>query len=311
MANPGGIEIHISLRTGELSGIRIATIPLVDVQAILIPRDRLDEVKHDIDKRLAVYLLLDTKERTFYIGRTDDARERLSYWNNKDGEEWWGTAVAVISQTKLGLSESDIKWLEWRCIKAANEIKRQVAKAAKEIGREVTKGRFRFQKDQRQPDEPSIAKAMQGAMSGLFDSLCTLVSVLGYPVFEPLEDVDRDLERGDFSFSDSDDVFHCRGKDANATGVWVQNHFMVRKDSLARADIVPCAKETVGPVRKKLIDEGILTKEGDKLRFAQDHVFRSVSGAAAVVLGRPADGWIEWKDKDGRTLDDIRTSQSR
>jgi len=28
------------------------------------------------------------------------------------------------------------------------------------------------------------------------------------------------------------------------------------------------------------------------------------------VLGRPADGWIEWEDKNGKTLDDIRASQS-
>ena len=303
MANPEGIEIRVTLRTGELSGIRIATIPLVDVQAILIPRDRLDEVAHDIDKRLAVYLLLDTVERTFYIGRTDDARERLSYWNKKEGEEWWGTAIAVISQTELGLNDSHIKWLEWRCIADAKEIERQVTKAAKEIGPDVTNGRFRFHKDQRQPDEPS-----QGAMSGLFDSLCTLVSVLGYPVLEPLADIDRPSVQEEISVSDSGEVFHCRGKDAVATGAFAEGGFIVRKGSHARPDIAPSARETVGPVRKRLIDDGVLAKEGGKLRFTQDHTFRSVSGAASVVLGRAADGWIEWEDKNGRTLDEIRAS---
>jgi hypothetical protein len=304
MANSEGIEIHVTLRTRELSGIRIATIPFVDVQAILIPRDRLGEVKKDIDGRLGVYLLLDPDEHTFYIGRSDDVWNRLSYWNSKVGEEWWGTAVAVISQAELGLSEKDIRWLEWRCIKAAREIVLQVAKTAKEIGPEVTKGRFQFQKNQKQPTKPSIANAMQGAMSVLFDSLCTLVSVLGYPVFEPLEDIDRPSVQDEISVPNSDAVFRCRGKQANATGVWVQNHFMVRKGSLARPDVVPCAKETVGPLRKKMIDDGVLTEEGGKLRFAQDHTFRSVSGAASVVLGRPADGWIEWK-KNGRTMDEI------
>jgi hypothetical protein len=304
MMGPEGVEVRIGLPTGELSGIRIATTPLVDVQAILIPRDRLGEVMQDIDRRLAVYLLLDTAKRTFYIGRTDDAWERLSYWNYKDGEEWWGTAVVVISQTELGLSDSHIKWLEWRCITEAKEIEHKVTKAAKEIGPEVTNGRFRFQKDQRQPDEPS-----HGAMSGLFDSLCTLVSVLGYPVFEPLADIDRPSVQDEIFVPDSGEVFHCRGKDADATGVWVQNQFMVRKGSFARLQIAPHAKETVGRKRKPLLDAEILVEvkggKGGKLKFARDHKFNSPSGAAAVVLGRSADGWIEWENAAGKPLDEI------
>ena len=302
MMGPEGIEVRIGLPTGELSGIRIATTPLVDVRAILIPRDRLDEVKKDIDRRLAVYLLLDTAKRTFYIGRTDDAWERLCYWNYKAGEEWWGTAVVVISQTELGLSDSHIKWLEWRCIKQAKEIERQVTKAAKEIGPEVTNGRFRFQKDQRQPDEPS-----QGAMSRLFDSLCTLISVLGYAVFEPLADIDRPSMQDDISPPDSGEVFHCRGEDAEATGQQLADgRFQVLKDSTARLRIAPHAKETVSRKRKPLLDAGILVEvEGGKLRFTKDHKFNSPSGAAAVVLGRAADGWIEWKNRDKKPLGEI------
>jgi hypothetical protein len=37
-------------------------------------------------------------------------------------------------------------------------------------------------------------------------------------------------------------------------------------------------------------------------RFAQDYVFSSPSTAAAVVLGRSANGRIEGKDAQGRTL---------
>ena len=34
--------------------------------------------------------------------------------------------------------------------------------------------------------------------------------------------------------------------------------------------------------------------------------FSSPSAAAAVVLARRANGWIEWKYKDGRTLDEVK-----
>ncbi len=215
----------------------------------------------------------------------------------KKGEEWWETAVAVISQAEHGLNLDAIHWLEWRCILVAQEIELQHKK--------VTEHAWRFHKPQYTPDELSIGNAMQGAMSGLFDSLCTLVSVLGYPVFEPLEDIDCPSVQDEISVSDSGEVFRCCGKDADATGVWVQNQFMVLKGSVARLQIAPHAKETVGRKRKPLVDAGILVEDGEKLRFAKDHKFKSPSGAAAVVLGRSADGWIEWENRDGKPLGEI------
>ncbi|HBS27340.1 MAG TPA: hypothetical protein DD827_09500 [Gammaproteobacteria bacterium] len=33
---------------------------------------------------------------------------------------------------------------------------------------------------------------------------------------------------------------------------------------------------------------------------------RSPSGSAVVVLARRANGWLEWKYKDGKTLDEVK-----
>ena len=33
--------------------------------------------------------------------------------------------------------------------------------------------------------------------------------------------------------------------------------------------------------------------------------FSSPSAAASFVLGTSANGWMEWKDKSGRTLDEL------
>jgi hypothetical protein len=35
-------------------------------------------------------------------------------------------------------------------------------------------------------------------------------------------------------------------------------------------------------------------------------LFRSPSGASDVVLGRSSNGWIEWRDSAGRTLDELK-----
>ena len=34
-------------------------------------------------------------------------------------------------------------------------------------------------------------------------------------------------------------------------------------------------------------------------------MFGSPSAAAAAVLGRRANGWTEWKDKEGKTIDKL------
>jgi hypothetical protein len=40
-------------------------------------------------------------------------------------------------------------------------------------------------------------------------------------------------------------------------------------------------------------------------QFVEDFIFRSPSAAAAAVLGRSANGWTEWKNKEGKTIDEI------
>jgi hypothetical protein len=50
----------------------------------------------------------------------------------------------------------------------------------------------------------------------------------------------------------------------------------------------------------------VLVADGDCLRLVQDYLFASPSLAAGVMLGRPANGRVEWKAADGRTLKDIQ-----
>ena len=57
--------------------------------------------------------------------------------------------------------------------------------------------------------------------------------------------------------------------------------------------------------RDHLLGEGVLVEEGESLRFVHDHLFNSPSTAAGVVLGRNANGRLEWTDEQGRTLRDI------
>ncbi len=63
-------------------------------------------------------------------------------------------------------------------------------------------------------------------------------------------------------------------------------------------------------LRQELISNGVLALQGGLYQFTQDYSFSAPSTAAAVVLGRSANGRIEWKAADGRTLKEIQEAEA-
>ena len=55
--------------------------------------------------------------------------------------------------------------------------------------------------------------------------------------------------------------------------------------------------------------KGYVSLENGKFIMNSDMTFSSPSTAAVFVLGRPSNGWTEWKDKDGNTLDSVYRRQ--
>ncbi len=56
-----------------------------------------------------------------------------------------------------------------------------------EIEERAKDSRFFHVENDTEPDKPSISDAEEGGLRRVFDSLRTLVSVLGYPIFDPEE----------------------------------------------------------------------------------------------------------------------------
>ena len=81
--------------------------------------------------------------------------------------------------------------------------------------------------------------------------------------------------------------------------------FTVKAGSKARQELVPSAPAWISKTRKKLLSEGVLAPEGNQLVFVRDYKFQTPSGASNMVLGRSSNGWIEWKQADGTTLDQV------
>jgi predicted type IV restriction endonuclease len=93
--------------------------------------------------------------------------------------------------------------------------------------------------------------------------------------------------------------------------MYTQEGFVVLKGSIGRRENVPSIVGTPGErLREKLLQSGVMRENGDKVVFERDHLFRSPSMAALALMGRSSNGWVDWKTKDGRTLDEVKRQVS-
>ncbi|MDZ7937794.1 MAG: DUF4357 domain-containing protein [Rhodoferax sp.] len=108
-------------------------------------------------------------------------------------------------------------------------------------------------------------------------------------------------------------VLTCIRKGVQATGYEASQGFVVRAGSQAVADTAPSMAQHVRgqyDLRQELISNGVLAMQGALYQFTQDYTFSSPSTAASVLLGRAANGRVEWKAADGRTLKELQEAEA-
>jgi predicted GIY-YIG superfamily endonuclease len=275
--------IQIFLPGGDPRGIRIAEITTRIVQVIEVPRSLLgDFLKMPESNQVAVYFLFgeseDGSEPKVYIGQTGDLRSRLADHNKK--KDFWERALVLISRTN-SLTQTHALFLEWHCLQAAR-------KAARYADENNTGG-----------SKPHTPAPLEADCLEIFDTGHVLLATLGFPLFDPVFK--------SASVGKSADVFYCTASGAKGKGVYTQEGFVVLKGSIGRRENVPSIVGTAGErLRGKLLESGVTKAVDDKIEFQKDHLFRSPSMAALAVLGRTSNGWIDWRTKDGRTLDAVK-----
>lgn len=100
--------------------------------------------------------------------------------------------------------------------------------------------------------------------------------------------------------SDAESVeFMIAGRGGYAVGQPLEGgKFLVKKGSTVSTDTTEGFHKGYAALREQLVQDGVIQGQ----MFASDYVFDSPSAAAAVVLGRSANGRKEWIKLDGQTL---------
>ena len=277
-------SLRIFVADGDPDGLRLVERSNWVGKAIVFPRALLPKIKQRVElDQTGVYLLLgprdDGEGEMLYIGEGDPVRPRLqSHYAQKD---FWNRAVCFVAAPGQ-LNKAHVQFLEANLIRLAKNAKRLPLDNAN------------------QSAEPSLSEADLADMQVFLENMLGMLPVLGIHAFE---------QTAPMAAVVAETMLTCKGKGVAATGYEATQGFVVKAGSLAVGESVPSMQQHVRgmyDLREELIGNDVLQREGDHFRFAQDYVFSSPSTAAAVVLGRSANGRIEWKDGKGRTLKELQ-----
>lgn len=274
--------IQIFLPSGDPRGMRVAEITTRIIRVIEVPRSLLvDFLKLPEATQVGVYYLLGDPNEAgltrLYVGQSGNVGKRLSQHNQ--AKEFWNRALVVVSLTN-SLTQTHALFLEWYSIAEAAKA----ARYALENGNEGAR--------------PYTPPPLQADCHEIHETAATLMATLGQPVFEPLTASAAKAEV---------ELFYCKGSGADGVGEYTSEGFVVHKGSRGRVENVPSIQgKSWERFRDKLIEDGVLRMEGGLLVMTRDYLFTSPSMAAVALQGRSANGWLEWKNKSGRTLDEVK-----
>jgi Domain of unknown function (DUF4357) len=271
-----GASIRLYLADGRADGFRLVEKSNWTGLGLVSSRSDYPRVrKREEYTKPGVYLLTGPPSGTglkdqLYIGEADEVRDRVD--QHLKNKEFWTTVVAFTSKDE-NLNKAHVRYLEARLVQLATEAGRVA----------VLNGTV--------PALPMLSEPDRADMEAYLREMLVILPLLGVVAFEAIGAQAPAALR-----------LYIKGKGAQATGADTPEGFVVLAGSLARVDSVPSIQTWLEAHRQRLQAEGVLVPDGGHLRFTRDELFDSPSTAAGVVLGRSANGRIEWKGEAGQTL---------
>lgn len=244
-----------------------------------ISRNELSLFQNRVDcQNTGVYFLFGSdidNGDTVYIGEAERIYDRLKQ-HLKD-TIYWNECIVVISKDNH-LNKAHVKYLEHQFYGIAKEV-----------------GRFKIV-NATIPVRASVSEYDVAMLEEFIERIQLLTNILGKKVFESIVD-------GKTARIKDEDFFKIKAaRGADAQGLLVSDGFAVLKGSKISVSEVPSIAASLASLRGKLISDGIVNSD---LEFTRDYVFTSPSLAASVLMGRNANGKAEWKNNEGKTINDI------
>jgi len=303
---PSAKTIQIYLPKGNPRGLRLAEMTTRTVRLIEIPRIHINDFFAMPDaNQVGLYFLVGDSDSIdkplLYIGQTGDLKRRLNQHSEKN---FWTRAFVMLS-TNNTMTQTHALYMEHKAIATAVEV-----------------GRYEI-KNGNNGNLPHTPEPLKADCEELFHTLDVLLSTLGQPIFESLS-ISRfnnknvntvasasyanqvAIQTDKISHYPEPILFYCKAIDAEAKGYYNDDGFVVLAGSLLRKKQINSVGKWGIRKQEEMINSNLLVEyDGKSYKLKEDYLFKTPSGAAQIVTGRNANGWLVWKNEAGQTLDSV------
>ena len=268
-------KLETIYHNGQPDGIRSIRRNLSTMTVYVIPRPLLSEAKNISGiNRPGIYYLInesdDNEIAQIYVGQTRNGIARLDDHNRS--KDFWNKAIMFLAESKTFTLDM-ISGLEKFAIMKAQESKRYKVENTVVPKYEI--------------DEYDLASVEE-----IYDEIQFIMGTQGYK----MDDSKTSLDEAD--------VLHTTRNGIEAFGIYDGEKFEVLEGSQVNID-KKVSLERYNKQRTELLENGSITKIDGKYILNVILTFNTPSGASDFILGGSTNGWAEWKNKDGKTLDEL------
>ena len=268
-------KLETIYHNGQPDGIRSIRRNLSTMTVYVIPRPLLSEAKNISGiNRPGIYYLInesdDNKIAQIYVGQTRNGITRLDDHNRS--KDFWNKAIMFLAESKTFTLDM-ISGLEKFAIMKAQESKRYKVENTVVPKYEI--------------DEYDLVSVEE-----IYDEIQFIMGTQGYKMDDSKTSLDETA------------VLHTTRNGIEAFGIYDSEKFEVLEGSQVNID-KKVSLERYNKQRTELLENGSITKIDGKYILNLILTFNTPSGASDFILGGSTNGWAEWKNKDGKTLDEL------
>lgn len=268
-----GKTVTTYLVDSDPQGTQYAFISNKICQMFVIPRSNLSYLNaQEKLQKPSFYILIgedDVTKPKAYIGETENFKERIKDHDNK--KHFWNKALVFVSKD-ADMTKADVQYLEYLAIDKAKQA-----------------NSFTLEENRQIPKKPNLPEFQMDSINEFFEDVMFLSSFVGCNIFEVVH-------------SKSVHMFYANGRGCKACGFYGSNGFTILKGSMIAKNVTPSFSWK--KKRQKMILD-YCHDDNISLITTSDISFPSPSTASSFCLGRSSNGWIEWKDDSGNTLDEV------
>lgn len=275
MKNLSPKTIKLFLLEGDPTGVKKVQLSNWSGMTFVIPRNKLEVVnkREELNKQCLYFLIGGTSmSPEVYVGEAENFQRRISQHQSKD---FWNTCVVFLAKDE-NLSKAHVRFLEATFIdecKKANRAKLHNGNS---------------------PEGSKLSEEDESDMSEFKQNIKLVLSTLGYTFHEIASASDKTYEK-----------YFIKSKGLEARGIYASEGMIVLEGSQVVKDEVPSIHDYLHNLRAEKLQEKVISDEGDFFEVRQKITFSSLSTAAGFVMGRSANGWTEWKNSDGKSINEI------